>query len=499
MRKAFLALVLILFLGNCFADGMMVMPPDYSEKVFMPEQKAVIVWDGSTEELILESKITTEDISSMAWLIPIESSTKPVVEAADEEVFFRLSDLFTPRPKGNVYPTIFGVTGSMERGGVEVIEELKVDIYDITILKATDSSALINWLNSNGYSFPEAFPNLLDEYVASGNTYFIANKINLQNKYPGINPSSEDFECAQAITEDKWIGERFYGGSDSIERTVDYMMDQFPSECHSADSEAIAVLVSLRLGISTPLKISFTPSKPIYPMKISSLNLGDGKALVYFVSNKAFKDSSGIFSTKNMIQGTPISLNHYGIETGSTVTLLEWSDSYSSLAKDSFFEERPFVPELDPNFVPFHETASEFLFMLLIFLVFFVLVLAMPLLVIPFFLGMLASLVLERKKKKKSVFSNYNGMAGLAMAALLILIGPTVFSGFLFLMTMSINVLIGSIFAFLILGSIIFTPYYISMACGFFFKKSKYRLRFLLGPIIAAVIFLAIVLLIAPL
>ena len=93
---------------------------------------------------------------------------------------------------------------SSEAPKVEVIESKKLDIYDITILKATDGSALLDWLNQNGYSFPEGKQNVLDYYIgleANYNKpfYFIANKVNLQNKYPGIVITDYDRECVEAF------------------------------------------------------------------------------------------------------------------------------------------------------------------------------------------------------------------------------------------------------------------------------------------------------------
>ena len=179
MKKAFFApLFFLVLFGNCFADGCIMPMPDYSENIFMPEQKAVIIWDGQTEQLTIESKVTTEDIANFAWLIPIESSTKPEVEEADEQIFFELVNLFEEKHDGKNMD-LFGTNQLPESTGVEVIEQLSIDIYDIAILRATDEIALINWLNSNGYSFPEAFPNLLSDYIKSGSYYFVANKINL--------------------------------------------------------------------------------------------------------------------------------------------------------------------------------------------------------------------------------------------------------------------------------------------------------------------------------
>jgi hypothetical protein len=494
MKKQIIALLFFLFLFSCcFADGGMMVLPDYTKSVFMPEQKAVIIWDGSKEQMIIESKITVEDLASLAWLIPIESSTKPVVETADEQIFFDLADLFKIRPKSR--GMLFGMPGTMMGGivdeGVEVIEELKLDIYDITVLRATDEMALINWLNENGYSFPTAFPSLLSNYVKSGSFYFVANKINLQNKYKDLVITSQDFECAQQMSGDEYLGYMFAGGRESIERRISDLMDNY-DECNGANSKAVSVLVSLRLGIATPLKISFTPSKPFYPMTISSINPGQGDAKIYFAGKQPFKDSSGLFNTQNMLQVGSGSLSEYGINQGDYITLLGWQGNYYSLDKDSFFVETAFVPELDPNYVPFGQVISEFLFALLMMLV-AALFISFFIIAIPFFLGILAAWLFEQRKKKASLFAEGNGVVGLLGMALIIIIGPAFF---ILAFMLPAGLLFGVFLGILIVLAFLFTPYYVSMACGFFFRKSKYKKRWLLGPIIifALILFLLFIL-----
>ena len=39
------------------ADGGLIMPPDMKEKISLPEQKAVIIWEDGEETLILSTKI----------------------------------------------------------------------------------------------------------------------------------------------------------------------------------------------------------------------------------------------------------------------------------------------------------------------------------------------------------------------------------------------------------------------------------------------------------
>ena len=472
-----------LLLGACFADGIAIMPPDYTEKVFMPEQKAVIFWDGTTEQLIIESKITLENVGNVAWLVPIESSTKPEIETADADIFFSLSDLFAPKPKSSdlgLWQTMGASKDSVPQ--VQVVEQLELDIYDITVLRTTNETALIQWLNQNGYSFPNAFPNLLSQYVQSGNFYFIANKIDLENKYPGIEPSTKDFECAQTLSDLDEIRYNYYYGSRVEDRIPDMMY--YEDVCEGADQDAVTALVQLRLGIATPLKITFTPQKPFYPMKVSSLNLGEGKALVYFVSNAPYKDSTGLFSGKAMLAVKTTGLSEHGINNGDYVTMLSWQNQYPTLEHDSFFEQTAFVPELDPNYVPPLEALMDFLAPLLFVLVLLGIV-SIPLIVIPFLLGFAIACIFQKSKKKKGFWAESNGIFAWIFAAVLVLLGPiylivtVILPALFFGGRANIEWFLDS----LIFMALFLLPYFASMAFGFLFRHFKHKKIWLLGPL----------------
>jgi len=172
----FLAAVL-LFATMAYADGMHL--SDYVIHLYEPSQKAVISWDGQTEKIVLASAVKSENISNFAWVVPIQSYTKPEVTAGNMSLFRDLIDYFSKRNDN------YGLKTAREQSisGVEVVESKEIDIYDVAILKATSADDLISWLNGNGYKVPEDAKPIFDKYVAKGDYYFIANKIDLKNKY----------------------------------------------------------------------------------------------------------------------------------------------------------------------------------------------------------------------------------------------------------------------------------------------------------------------------
>ncbi|MFH1056189.1 MAG: DUF2330 domain-containing protein, partial [Candidatus Micrarchaeota archaeon] len=171
----FIAAIAFLFLAaNASADGGIVPVSPYAQ-VFAPEQKAAVFWDGTTERMILSTKITSNDSTGMAWVIPIQSSSQPEVKPSDTSIFFKLGNLFGEEI---IYDRTYGGFGAgVASGGkgVEVLQTIQVDVYNSTVLKATDAGALLDWLDGNGFSFPESKKSVLDYYVGKGNYYFIAN------------------------------------------------------------------------------------------------------------------------------------------------------------------------------------------------------------------------------------------------------------------------------------------------------------------------------------
>ena len=60
---------------------------------------------------------------------------------------------------------------------MDVIEEEVVGPYATAILSATNATALADWLNANGYVFPEEGEQIVSEYIEK-EWYFVATRIN---------------------------------------------------------------------------------------------------------------------------------------------------------------------------------------------------------------------------------------------------------------------------------------------------------------------------------
>ena len=177
--------IVVLFLSllkpySVSADGMFL--SDEQKHLYLPEQKAIIGWDSGIEQMILSSKVKADRISNMVWVIPIQSKIKPEVSISSFSIFRDLVSYFSKKER---LVDMFNVYGKVQKisEGIEVVERKKVGIYDIAILKTTCFDDLYEWLNDNGYSLSEDAKGVFDKYIKQPNMYFVANKINLGNKF----------------------------------------------------------------------------------------------------------------------------------------------------------------------------------------------------------------------------------------------------------------------------------------------------------------------------
>jgi len=117
------------------------------------------------------------DAEDFAWVVPVPN--KPEITVTDPDLFWELSDYTAteiPQNGGGGFGCLGGAAPS-PGDGVDVIEEEVVGPYATAILSATNATALADWLNANGYIFPEEGEEIISEYIEK-EWYFVATKIN---------------------------------------------------------------------------------------------------------------------------------------------------------------------------------------------------------------------------------------------------------------------------------------------------------------------------------
>jgi len=347
LKKVLFPLVLaLLSIPSCvLADGGAFI--DYEGSVYLPSQKAVIGWDvpSGEETLILSTQIKVEDLISaqelanVAWVVPIPSTTEPEVEEGDVNIFYDLAELFEGRGKSMPWSWV----GTVDEGEVTVIAAKEVGIYDVTILRAADASVLVDWLNDNGYVTPESAVPILQRYCEQEDFYFAANRIDLTNKYWDLAVTEDDRVCARAVSESVHPYMEISSG------TVDYLMSDL-TVCEDATLEVVQTLVELDRGVATPLKITFSPPAPFYPLEVSSINEGETTIDVYVFSDTPVVDRSQSLTGLYMTRSAPEFGESYGLNQ-EYVTYLSYSGELGLLGADAWFEPCNYDRNADPNYV----------------------------------------------------------------------------------------------------------------------------------------------------
>jgi len=206
---------------------------DFGEHVHLPSQKAAIFWDGTNETMVISTKINSSNLSNMAWVTPVQSSEIPNVSEGNAEIFDDIAYSFGEYTGGGFYssnPIFFllfifssigiiflicifflkkirlnyffiilfiliicasfslfiyiyssGMGANSSYDGVELIEMKTVDFYDVAVLKATNATNLVGWLEENEFVVPEESISILQEYCDQDDYYFVVNKIDINN------------------------------------------------------------------------------------------------------------------------------------------------------------------------------------------------------------------------------------------------------------------------------------------------------------------------------
>lgn len=201
----------------------------------IPYQRALIIFDGHHETLLLQSKYDKYDFDSqkkhsLGWIVPVPSIPNLASMPADraQKLFFSLG--FRSRPvitrvslyiayslcfcamalliilcffsyfdKLSLFPTfhryrvkifistffllIISSMGFPSLGieGIEVIKTEKIGIYDIQVVKAQKADKLIHWLNKNNFKFNDADKSNFESYIKR-NWCFVVAKLQIENK-----------------------------------------------------------------------------------------------------------------------------------------------------------------------------------------------------------------------------------------------------------------------------------------------------------------------------
>lgn len=239
------------------ADGFVIAPPEYI--IEETGQQAVLVYDEATErETMMVSMTYQGTADKFVWLIPTPS--KPDIERGSKNLITAIEEKINPRNYKSGGSFLLGddlTSSAMPETTVTVVESKQVDYYDATVLEATSAEDLVEWLNTNGYTFPDDSTYLLNDYITNG-WYFTALK---------------------------------------IQNTVD------------SDS----VTADLKSGNGTPVQLSFQANNLVYPLRISAITQDTTTSDYPFEKKKKNTDEQSIVLyvfSNHKVEANGFTVNH---------------------------------------------------------------------------------------------------------------------------------------------------------------------------------------------
>ncbi len=207
------------FVVSAFGDGKVFSPPGYL-RAETPSQRALVHWHDGVETLVVETTARSQ-ATNLSWIVPLPARPT-VVRAVDAGLFPTLQNLFQPRVivavtwgwAGGVVVclvilvlrwamqrkismrfvdavAVLGmlvILGSMllpalgsakgkghlsgsdaySNEGVSVLSEERAGVFEITTLTASNSSALVRWLESRGFEVPAGITSVAQDYLNRG-------------------------------------------------------------------------------------------------------------------------------------------------------------------------------------------------------------------------------------------------------------------------------------------------------------------------------------------
>lgn len=155
---------------------------------------------GGRERLVLQLSYRVNQggsVPNFGWVMPVPG--KPEVAPAPTDIFSRLNKATTP--KKNYLEKLFepfevksfeatskGIgAGALGGGSVTVVSQTRVGAFDVTVVSATEQTALTEWANRNGYTTTMLGTDAVRDYVAAG-WFFVLSKLAAADN-GGANPN----------------------------------------------------------------------------------------------------------------------------------------------------------------------------------------------------------------------------------------------------------------------------------------------------------------------
>jgi len=179
----------------------MIIPVEPDVSVYEPGQKAIVAWNGREEALILSTDVNGDADTFALEIMPLPSNPKTIQEASFESFQTVESLIWANTPATDTFRT----TGESGEATVTISITFheKIGAHDITVVNVTDASHLSSWAESflqrNNISENlqmQKVEPIIDDYLKQGFHYFVFDLIEASQQQNSLNPILYKFETS---------------------------------------------------------------------------------------------------------------------------------------------------------------------------------------------------------------------------------------------------------------------------------------------------------------
>lgn len=160
-------------------------------KIFEPNQRAMIVWDGKEEILLLTTDLKASEPTKVLEVLPLPS--EPMVRKGDMSIFRKATSLVNRKIHRG-----FGIRATGTKGLSKSILQVPageltfheiIGAHDISVIHVLSGDGFIEWvdnyLKANGVEnpvIPEALKKVVIQYIKDGFAWFVFDVVFLDNE-----------------------------------------------------------------------------------------------------------------------------------------------------------------------------------------------------------------------------------------------------------------------------------------------------------------------------
>ena len=188
-------------LSSSFANRGMI-PINPNARIFEPNQRAMIAWNGVEEILLLSTDVHASESTMVLEVLPVPA--EPVVKKGDLETFRKATDLINRK----LYHAATAKGRQLSEGVVvpsgEVTFHEKIGAHDISVTHLLDAQGFIKWvtdyletLGIEGDIISEEMRELIGDYITEGFEWFVFDVITLGTETVTNEPIQYRFKTAR--------------------------------------------------------------------------------------------------------------------------------------------------------------------------------------------------------------------------------------------------------------------------------------------------------------